>query len=137
AVAAAGQGVRIDRSTLLRLADATPVMPEPWPTEARAALVDLLLAGPPAIPVLEALDQVGLWVRLLPEWAPNRNRPQRNAYHRFTVDRHLFEAVAEASRLAGRTDRPDLLVLGTLLHDIGKGYPGDHTEVGVELVGAV
>jgi [protein-PII] uridylyltransferase len=30
--------------------------------------------------------------------------------------------------------RPDLLVLGALFHDIGKGYPGDHTEVGVTLV---
>ena len=27
-------------------------------------------------------------------------------------------------------DRPDLLVLGALFHDLGKGYPGDHTEVG-------
>ena len=37
---------------------------------------------------------------------------------------------------AGRTgcDRPDLLVVGALLHDIGKGRPGDHTEVGMELV---
>ena len=28
-------------------------------------------------------------------------------------------------------------MLGTLLHDIGKGYPGDHTEVGIDLVGAI
>jgi [protein-PII] uridylyltransferase len=34
-------------------------------------------------------------------------------------------------------DRPDLLVVGALLHDIGKGYPGDHTEVGIDLVRAV
>jgi [protein-PII] uridylyltransferase len=31
-------------------------------------------------------------------------------------------------------DRPDLLVVGTLLHDIGKGYPGDHVEVGIEVI---
>jgi [protein-PII] uridylyltransferase len=30
--------------------------------------------------------------------------------------------------------RPDLLLMGALLHDIGKGYPSDHTEVGVALV---
>ena len=52
-----------------------------------------------------------------------RSRPQRNAYHRFTVDRHLCEAAANAAALADRVDRPDLLVVGALLHDIGKGYP--------------
>ena len=29
--------------------------------------------------------------------------------------------------------RPDLLLVGTLLHDLGKGLPGDHTENGVVL----
>jgi [protein-PII] uridylyltransferase len=55
---------------------------------------------PPAITALEALDQRGLLVRLIPEWAAVRNRPQRNAFHRFTVDRHLLEAAAEAAALA-------------------------------------
>jgi [protein-PII] uridylyltransferase len=31
--------------------------------------------------------------------------------------------------------RPDLLLVGALLHDIGKGFPGDHTDVGIEVVG--
>jgi [protein-PII] uridylyltransferase len=73
-------------------------------------------------------------VRVLPEWATVRSKPQRNAYHRFTVDRHLVEAAANAAALAGRVTRPDLLVIGTLLHDIGKGYKGDHTVVGMDLV---
>jgi [protein-PII] uridylyltransferase len=30
--------------------------------------------------------------------------------------------------------RPDLLLLGAWLHDIGKGFPGDHTPVGARLV---
>ena len=96
--------------------------------------VRVLATGGPAIAVLEALDQKGLLVRLLPEWAAVRNRPQRNAYHRFTVDRHLLEAAAEAAALTGRVERPDLLLLGALLHDIGKGFPGDHTDAGVALV---
>ena len=41
------------------------------------------------------------------------------------------------SALTDRVERPDLLVVGALLHDIGKGYPGDHTEVGIEVVGQV
>ena len=66
----------------------------------------------PAIPALEALDQRGLLVRLIPEWAAVRNRPQRNAYHRFTVDRHLLEAAAQAAPLARTVARPDLLLVG-------------------------
>ena len=60
-----------------------------------------------------------------------RSKPQRNAFHRYTVDRHLLEAVAQATRLTRDVERPDLLLVGALLHDIGKGYPGDHTDAGV------
>lgn len=137
AASAARHRTRIDRSTLDRLAQFSSPMPSPWPAGAIDDFVGLLLTGHAAIPVLESLDQRGLWVKILPEWAPNRSRPQRNAYHRFTVDRHLWEATANASDLAKRVTRPDLLVLGALFHDIGKGYPGDHNDVGVELVGRI
>jgi [protein-PII] uridylyltransferase len=105
-----------------------------WPDGALAELVAVLRQGHRAIDVLESLDQGGILVRLLPEWAPVRSRPQRNAYHRFTVDRHLWETAANAAALTDRVARPDLLVLGALLHDIGKGYPGDHTVAGMALV---
>ena len=134
AVAAARHGVRIGRPTLDRLHDEITPWPGTWPVGATDELVALLLEGHSAIDVLEALDQRELFARLLPEWEPVRSKPQRNAYHRFTVDRHLWEAAANAGELAGRVGRPDLLVLGALLHDLGKGYPGDHTEVGMDLV---
>ena len=132
--AAAAHELRMDRTSLGRLNTQMAPMPDQWPDEARKLFVDLLMTGTEAPPVIEALDQMDLFVRILPEWAPNRSRPQRNAYHQFTVDRHLCEAAALAADLVDRVDRPDLLVLGALLHDIGKGYPGDHTEVGMELV---
>ncbi|MGH8993033.1 MAG: ACT domain-containing protein, partial [Acidimicrobiia bacterium] len=110
---------------------------DPWPEEARHALVRLLGAGPAAVGVIEALDQRGLMARVLPEWEAVRCLPQRNAYHRFTVDRHLCEAAAGAAHLAGRVRRPDLLLIGAFLHDIGKGFPGDHTDTGVEVVGRI
>jgi [protein-PII] uridylyltransferase len=134
ALAAATHRAYIDRDTLERLATEAPPMPEPWPDDARWLFTDLLMVGHAAIPVIEALDQLGLFHRLIPEWEPSRSRPQRNAYHRFTVDRHLCEAAAEAAALVERVDRPDLLVVGALLHDIGKGYPGDHTDIGIQLV---
>ncbi len=109
-------------------------VPDPWTPEIRDLFVELLLTGHDAIPVVETLDELNLFVPFLPEWEPSRSRPQRNAYHRFTVDRHLLETAAEAAKLQDRVERPDLLVIGALLHDIGKPYPGDHTEIGIELI---
>ncbi len=134
AVAAARSGRRIGRRSLDRMAAEVLPWPATWPVGATDRLVELFLEGHAAIPVLEALDQREILSRLLPEWEPVRSRPQRNAYHRFTVDRHLWEAAANAAALVDRVTRPDLLVLGALFHDIGKGYPGDHTEVGMEVV---
>ncbi|HEX2192640.1 MAG TPA: ACT domain-containing protein, partial [Acidimicrobiales bacterium] len=140
AAAAAQAGTRLGRSTLDRLAAGGRPPGDPWPAEARDALVRLLASGRAAIPVLEALDQKDLLVRTVPEWESVRHRPQRNAYHRFTVDRHLCEAAAEAASLGGRVARPDLLVVGAWLHDLGKGYAGrpghseDHSVAGAEVV---
>ena len=136
AVAAARAGLPIAPITLDRLADCPP-LPQPWPGEALEDLVGVLAAGPPAVAVLEALDQADLLVPLLPEWAAVRSKPQRNSYHRFTVDRHLVEAAVGAAALTRRVARPDLLLLGALFHDIGKGLPGDHTEVGMRLVAQI
>jgi [protein-PII] uridylyltransferase len=133
AAAAAERDARIERHSLERLARESPPLPLPWPDEARERFVALLLAGRPAIRVVEALDQRGLFTRVLPEWETVRSKPQRNAYHRFTVDRHLSEVASNASELADRVARPDLLVVGALFHDLGKGLPGDHTDVGIVL----
>jgi len=134
ALVAASFGAPVNRESIDRLAASNATFPDPWPAEARQLLVDLLATGQAAIPVLETLDQKGLVERLLPEWTPVRSRPQRNALHRFTVDRHLFEAAANAAALTTTVARPDLLLVGTLLHDLGKGYPGDHTVVGMDLM---
>ena len=124
----------IAKSSLHRLADRMSAPTEPWTDETREALVALLGLGRPMVDKIESLDQHGLMVRLIPEWAAVRNKPQRNAYHTYTVDRHLLEAVALAAELTDGVERPDLLLVGTLLHDIGKGFPGDHTTVGMEVV---
>ena len=137
AAAAAGLGVPVATNTLERLRDEGSGIDGVWPDEARLSLVRLLGAGPATIDVIEALDQYGLMARILPEWDPVRNKPQRNVYHRFTVDRHLCEAAVEAAAICWRVVRPDLLLVGAFLHDIGKGWPGDHTEVGVDLVGQI
>jgi [protein-PII] uridylyltransferase len=129
AAAAAQAGLALAPRALARLAGCPP-LPVPWPAEARDALAALLGAGQPAIGVWEALDQEELITRLLPDWEQVRNRPQRNPLHTFTVDRHLVETAARAAALTRTVARPDLLLIAALLHDIGKGWPGDHRLTG-------
>jgi [protein-PII] uridylyltransferase len=124
----------IAKGSLHRLSDRMPPPGDPWDPAVLDALVRLLAAGRPAIDKLESLDQHGLLVRIIPEWAAVRNKPQRNAYHTYTVDRHLLEAAALAAELTDSVERPGLLLIGALLHDIGKGFPGDHTAVGMDVV---
>lgn len=133
--AAAQAGVRLSLHAASRLAAESAPMPVPWPAEARDALTRLLGAGPAALPVWESLDQVGLVERLIPHWSAVRSAPQRNPVHRFTVDRHQIQTVVEAAKYQRDVDRPDLLLVAALLHDIGKGRPEiDHSILGAELM---
>ena len=77
--AAAVHELRLDRDSLERLNQHMAPLTEEWPDEARGLFVDVLLAGPEAPPVIEALDQMDLFVRILPEWAP---QPQPSSAQR-------------------------------------------------------
>ncbi|MFJ2581715.1 [protein-PII] uridylyltransferase [Kitasatospora aureofaciens] len=134
AAAAAQNGLTVSYATVRRLAAECRPLPVPWPDEAREQLVTLLGAGEAGIPVWEALEAEGLVTRLLPDWERVRCRPQRNAVHRWTVDRHLVETAVRAAAMTRRVARPDLLLVAALLHDIGKGWPGDHSEAGEVIV---
>jgi [protein-PII] uridylyltransferase len=130
AAAAAEAGLPLAPATVSVLAAQSAPLPVPWPDEARDALVALLGAGRAAVPVWEELDQAGILVRLIPDWERVRHRPQRNPVHRFTVDRHLIEAAAGSAAFTREVSRPDLLLISALLHDVGKGWPGDHSATG-------
>jgi [protein-PII] uridylyltransferase len=125
AVVAARATLPIAPTTLENLATRCPELPTPWAPLARGLFGDLLAAGPGLVTVWEGLDQQGIIERWLPEWASVRSRPQRNAVHRHTVDRHLIETVVHATGLVRGVGRADLLLLAALLHDIGK-VPGSH-----------
>ena len=137
ATASAELGVPLSRVTMTRLAEEVPAPTVPWPEELTREFLRLLSVGHPAVHAIEALDQLGVWERYLPEWRHVRNLPQFNPYHRWSVDRHLLETVANATAYQREVRRPDLLLLGALLHDIGKGTGVDHSEAGAAISAAV
>ncbi|MFF7332539.1 [protein-PII] uridylyltransferase [Streptomyces sp. NPDC090306] len=134
AAAAAQAGLPLSLHAVRRMAATTRPLPTPWPAEAREQLVTLLGAGRPTVEVWEALEADRLITRMIPDWERVRCRPQRNAVHVWTVDRHLIETAVRAAEFTRRVSRPDLLLVAALLHDLGKGWPGDHSLAGEIIV---
>src|SRR5436189_5153637 len=111
--------------------------PDPvgWDAAAREAFLHLLRAGASGAAMLDVLDRIGLLGRYLPAWSAVRCRPQRDPYHRSTVDAHLVTTARQmAEMLDGPTatddpieavavanaERPDAPLVGALLDDAGK-----------------
>ena len=126
AVRAAGGRVRSDRRCRGRVG-------------ARDALVSLLGAGRHAVPGLggpgpgrdhhDADPATGTSCARRRSTTPCTGSPSTGT---------CVEAAVQACALTRDVQRPDLLLVGALLHDIGKGRPGrDHTEVGIELVAEI
>jgi [protein-PII] uridylyltransferase len=130
-------GLPLSRSTMARLSEEVQPPPSPWTEDITRAFLGLLAVGHASTHAIETLDQLEVWEHYLPEWARVRNMPQFNPYHRWTVDRHLLETVANAAGHQRDVRRPDLLLLGALLHDIGKGTPVDHSQAGEAITAGV
>ena len=103
-----------------------------------------LLACPSRLgEMLRVLHQTGVLERLVPGFVHARGLLQFNEYHKFTVDEHSLQAVERATEFQrdegpvghayrGIRNKP-ILHLALLIHDLGKGYPEDHSEVGRRL----
>jgi [protein-PII] uridylyltransferase len=127
-----------------QLEAAAPTEAVDWDDQIRDSFLRILRCGEQGVGSLETLDRLGILPMLLPGWADVRCRPQRDPYHRFTVDAHLTTALTGMSSMldadAGTdpiereavkhaSDR-DAMLLGALFHDIGKVGQGSHVEVG-------
>ncbi|CAI3946191.1 UTP:GlnB (protein PII) uridylyltransferase (GlnD) [Commensalibacter communis] len=97
---------------------------------------------------LHILNETGILGQLMPEWRRMVGQMQFDTYHIFTVDQHSIEAVKLLAMLEAGYYQDDLqfahkllqgiqskraLYMATLLHDMGKGRGGDHSEVGSEM----
>lgn len=112
-----------------------------WSADARRSFLQTLREG--SAHALEALDQEGVVARMLPGWEDVRCLPQRNIYHRYTVDVHCFEAVANLAALSSDSGMGgsvwrdvadhDRALLAALFHDAGKGSGEDHSVRGERL----
>jgi [protein-PII] uridylyltransferase len=118
--------------------------PSSWQMpEIGGRLLSMLAAPGRLAGTLRSMHRSRLLGRLLPAFDHATGLMQFNRYHSYTVDEHCIRAVGEAERLAGEDGRlgtayrelkrKALLHLSLLLHDVGKGYEGDHSERGVEL----
>jgi [protein-PII] uridylyltransferase len=102
--------------------------------------------------MLGELHEVGLLLAMIPEFAPLTGRVQHDVYHVYTVDVHSIAAIdrlralrrgeligelPRATRLAADLTEAELLYLGVLLHDVGKGRGGEHSEKGAQLAGPI
>jgi [protein-PII] uridylyltransferase len=151
---AAGEGRPPTATELEALAAADLPDEIAWDAAGREAFLAILRAGEAGVTALEALDRLDLLARFLPEWAAVRCRPQRDPYHRFTVDVHLLDALGRMSRMLGSPTSPELegdpvaveaaahigdhrdaVLLGALFHDIGKNGEGGHVAVGERVAG--
>jgi [protein-PII] uridylyltransferase len=97
---------------------------------------------------LEEMQDLGLLGAIMPEWEPSTGRVQHDIYHVYTVDQHALYAVGRLHALARgelgdefpvpsetiqEVLRPIAMVVGTLLHDVGKPYGKPHSDKGADL----
>jgi [protein-PII] uridylyltransferase len=116
--------------------------------EAKAGFLDLI-TNPVNSKILRQALEIGLIDLFIPEFKRIRNLALFSYYHRETVDLHAWRTVVVLQDIAHgaydsnwplfrevfhKIERPDRLFLAGLLHDIGKGYRGDHTRKGVEII---
>jgi [protein-PII] uridylyltransferase len=100
-----------------------------------------LLARPGHLgPNLRHMHALGVLEKLIPEFVHAHGLIQYNQYHKYTVDEHTLLCVANVERLEkdsgplgqvyNEVRHKELVHLALLLHDLGKGFEEDHSELG-------
>jgi [protein-PII] uridylyltransferase len=101
---------------------------------------------------LRLMNEAGVFGRFVPEFGRVVGLMQFNMYHHYTVDEHLIRAVGNVAAIDHgqlRDEHPlstdiikriksrEALYVAILLHDIAKGLPGDHSEVGAAIANSL
>jgi [protein-PII] uridylyltransferase len=117
--------------------------------EAIEAFMSILRASEGVYRTLSEMNRLGVIGRMIPEFGRLFCMVQHDFYHVYTVDEHSLIGIREMERVrAGdfaqesplltqvmrECDQPEILFLGMMFHDLGKGYGGDHDEKGAIMV---
>jgi len=116
--------------------------------EANRLFLEILSSRHDPERALRLMNEAGVFGRFVPEFGRVVGLMQFNMYHHYTVDEHLIRAVGYvasidrgehksehplASDIIKRVKSRAALYVAMLLHDIAKGLPGDHSDVGAAI----
>lgn len=129
------------RSAMMSRGPADPH--QPLASEISARFLSLLSQPPRLGELLRRLHDLRVLEQIIPDMTHARGLLQFNAYHRYTVDEHSIRVVEHLALLQNDSGVPGevyrsiknkaILHLAALLHDLGKGYVEDHSEVGARI----
>jgi [protein-PII] uridylyltransferase len=111
----------------------------------RELFMQILRSPTRVVRELRRMNRYGILGRYIPAFGRVVGQMQHDLYHVYTVDEHILNVVRNlrrfavpelahefplASRLMSDFERPELLYLSGLFHDIAKGRGGDHSALG-------
>jgi [protein-PII] uridylyltransferase len=114
----------------------------------RELFLDICRTWGRAAQTFSEMHELGLLGRYLPEFGALTCLVQYDVYHKFSADQHSLLAVEHLEALApgqsaesegaaqvlSEVEKPELLMLGMLLHDVGKAKGHGHVAKGIPLI---
>lgn len=113
--------------------------------ENRAAFIRLFQSEQGVVHEFRRMNQLDILGAYLPNFGRIVGQMQHDLFHVYTVDQHILQVLRNlrrftmsefaheyplCSRVVSELDRPWLLYIAALFHDIAKGRGGDHSELG-------
>lgn len=114
-------------------------------TEATDTFIDILKRENHPYEALQRMNRYGVLAHYLDCFATVTGQMQYDLFHVYTVDQHTLFVIRNISRFTQESyqsqfplcakvmpllDKPEILYLSALFHDIAKGRGGDHSELG-------
>lgn len=141
---------RLDLRTEEAITEALPFIDERFQTSPRVneTFLSILKQGREVGTLLMKMHQIGLLSRYIPEFTEIEGKVHYDLYHIHPIDRHSLLTVEELIKLKEgiyqrdyplltsimrELEKPEILFLTALLHDIGKGREGNHALIGAEM----